>query len=265
MHLHYDLRGHGSPIVFIHGAAIDHDAMAQWFEPLMTDQPHTRLYLDLPGMGATPALPPDQTDSNHVLAAIQETIHAVLGNQPYTVVGYSYGGYLALGLAFQQPERVQRLFLVCPTLTGVKGERHVADHEVLTTTPIQVTENADYFANYQKVTVVQTPETWQAFQTQVIPGIRRTDLDALHQLHRDHGQHYRLTFETDLKATRFTQPITLLSGRHDVTIGYTDHLAFMARQPNGSLGLFADAGHNLPIDQYQMMATYFQHFLASFD
>jgi pimeloyl-ACP methyl ester carboxylesterase len=198
------------------------------------------------------------------LAAIQETIHAVLGTQPYTMVGYSYGGYLALGLAFQQPERVARLFLVCPTLTGIKGERHVAKHRVITTTPIDVTANADYFANYQKVTVVQTPQTWQAFQTQVIPGIRRTDLDALHQLHRDHGQHYRLTFEPDLKTTRFTQPITLLSGRHDVTIGYTDHLAFMARQVNGTLGLFADAGHNLPIDQYAMMAAYFRHFLTTF-
>lgn len=262
MHLHYDLRGSGSPIVFIHGAAIDHDAMEQWFEPLIAGQPHTRLYLDLPGMGATPPLPPDQTDSDHVLAAIRETIHAVLGEQAYSVVGYSYGGYLSLALAYREPTRVQRLFLVCPTLTGIKGNRHVASHRVIQAAPIDVTTNADYFPNYEKVTVVQNPQTWHAFQTQVIPGIRRTNLDALHQLHRDHGSHYQLTFEDDLKATSFAQPITLLAGRHDVTIGFTDHETFMAHQPNGTFGLFADAGHNLPIDQYPMMAAYFRQFLT---
>lgn len=262
MLLHYDLRGSGTPIVFIHGAAIDHDAMEQWFEPLFAGQMHTRLYIDLPGMGATPPLPPAQTDSDHVLAAIAETVTAVLGDQSFDVVGYSYGGYLALALAYQEPTRVQRLFLVCPTLTGIRGERHVAEHRIIQSAPIAVAAaNADYFANYHKVTVVQNPQTWQAFQTQVIPGIRRTNLDALHQLHRDHGTHYRLSFEDQLKATNFAQPITLLSGRHDVTIGYTDHAAFMAHQVNGTFGLFANAGHNLPIDQYPMMAAYFTQFL----
>jgi pimeloyl-ACP methyl ester carboxylesterase len=51
-----ELRGEGRPILLIHGWSADHDYLLADLEPVVRGHPGwRRIYLDLPGHGATPA------------------------------------------------------------------------------------------------------------------------------------------------------------------------------------------------------------------
>ena len=59
-----------------------------------------RLYVDLPGTGASPAGEPR---SDAVLADVVAAVDSLLGGRPFVAAGWSYGGYLAAGLARRMP------------------------------------------------------------------------------------------------------------------------------------------------------------------
>ncbi len=106
--------GEGAPLVVLPAYGLDHVAMAASYEPgLAARSGVRRVYMDLPGTGASPAVGPS---SDAVLAAVEESLEKLAGGGPVLVSGWSYGGYLALGLARRRPDLVAAMFLVC---TGV--------------------------------------------------------------------------------------------------------------------------------------------------
>lgn len=92
----YERRGGGEPIVLLHG--IGHHWQA--WEPVLTllAASHEVIALDLPGFGASPALPPGHSyDRGGVLPLLTATLSALGLERPH-VVGNSLGGLLALDL-----------------------------------------------------------------------------------------------------------------------------------------------------------------------
>lgn len=126
--VHYVEHGSGTPVVALHGAGVDHREMAGALEPVFHDRPgYRRVYPDLPGMGRTP-VPDWFRGTDDVLDLVLGLIDAVAGEEKFAVVGHSFGGYLARGVAARRPDRVAGLALICPL-----GEetRDVPAHEVL--------------------------------------------------------------------------------------------------------------------------------------
>lgn len=56
MALNTTVIGTGYPVVFLHGLALDMTSMQAWYEPLLSNQPVQRIYIDLPGMGGEPGV-----------------------------------------------------------------------------------------------------------------------------------------------------------------------------------------------------------------
>jgi pimeloyl-ACP methyl ester carboxylesterase len=57
--VHYIEHGSGTPVLALHGVEVDHHEMAGSLEPVFANRPgYRRIYLDLPGMGRTPAPTP---------------------------------------------------------------------------------------------------------------------------------------------------------------------------------------------------------------
>ena len=116
---------------------------------------HRRIYVDLPGMGASSA---DGIDGpGDALDAIAAVVDDRIGDEPFLVVAQSYGGYLARGLVDRRPAQVAGLALICPLLisgafAGEHAAVHVAGDIDGMLTPEQDAEYRGYF-------VVQTPET----------------------------------------------------------------------------------------------------------
>lgn len=92
----YERRGSGEPLVLLHG--VGHHWQA--WEPVLTAlaASHEVFALDLPGFGASPALPDSADHAPKTLVALlSETLRALGLDQPH-LAGNSLGGMLALGL-----------------------------------------------------------------------------------------------------------------------------------------------------------------------
>jgi pimeloyl-ACP methyl ester carboxylesterase len=100
--------GPGIPLFFIHGFL----AEARMWAPtlLRMDRDNHLLAMDLPGAGRSDPMPEGMTV--RTLAAAAAEVMEQLDIDSATVVGNSLGGWIALVLALEHPERVSGLILV---------------------------------------------------------------------------------------------------------------------------------------------------------
>jgi pimeloyl-ACP methyl ester carboxylesterase len=74
------------------------------------------LAVDLPGYGESPPMPERVTIDGYV-DLMAELIQEV-SQQPVTLIGHSMGGMISIGLALRYPDLVERMVLLCPTVSG---------------------------------------------------------------------------------------------------------------------------------------------------
>jgi 3-oxoadipate enol-lactonase len=156
-------RGRGRPVVFLHGYPLNH----RMWEPQLRDLSanYHVILLDLPGYGLSEATPaPDS------LRGYAETVHSTLKRRipgPFTLVGHSFGGYLALQLLQAHPEQVDSLVLT-DTRSGADSpeanEKRLATARRLETPG----ESLDVEATAQ---MLLAPATWDA-QGPIPEGVR---------------------------------------------------------------------------------------------
>lgn len=106
--LAYERRGHGTPMVLLHGYPLDHHL---WDEiaPLLEDR-FDLILPDLRGFGGSSTV-----DSFYAMEDIAGDIAALLDHlkiEKTAVVGHSMGGYVALAFARLYPKRVSGIGLV---------------------------------------------------------------------------------------------------------------------------------------------------------
>ena len=108
-HLHSDVAGSGPPLVLLHGWALH----AGLFAPLIPELARRfRVYaVDLPGHGYSPPVAPNSFDA--IVQALDDAFASV--GEPLSVLGWSFGGMLALRWAHAKPERLTKLILVATT------------------------------------------------------------------------------------------------------------------------------------------------------
>jgi len=100
--------GEGPVLLLIHGIAGQCENWREAIEPLARH--HTVIAPDLPGHGASEAGGGDY--SIGALASGLRDLLLALGHERATVVGHSLGGGVAMQLAYQFPEMIERLVLV---------------------------------------------------------------------------------------------------------------------------------------------------------
>lgn len=93
----YSRRGSGEPIVLVHGIGHRKEAWGAVADQLTAH--HDVIAIDLPGFGASPALPKNGRDSMDDFSDALETFFAELGIDRPHIVGNSLGGAIALELA----------------------------------------------------------------------------------------------------------------------------------------------------------------------
>jgi pimeloyl-ACP methyl ester carboxylesterase len=107
--------GHGAPLVLVHGWMMSHF----YFRPIVDALAAERelIAVDLPGHGESDR--PSTSAFAYTLpayAALLAEVLATLGLPAVDVLGASMGGGVALTLAAQSPERVQKLVLAAPAI-----------------------------------------------------------------------------------------------------------------------------------------------------
>ncbi len=116
-------KGRGRPVLFLHGAGFTgrwlrfHEALARGCDLVAPEQP---------GLGATPAQ--DWIEDFDDLVLHYDALRRVLRiDEPFDLVGYSLGGWLAARYATWFPERLRSLTLIVPAGMPVPGRPPLAD------------------------------------------------------------------------------------------------------------------------------------------
>src|SRR2546422_5745359 len=109
VNIHYVCGGSGSPLVLVHG--LGSSAAVEFYfnlEPLAAN--HRVLAIDLPGFGHS-----DKPVLEYTIELFVKAVRDVIASEELeraAVMGVSMGGRVALGLALESPELVERLVLV---------------------------------------------------------------------------------------------------------------------------------------------------------
>jgi 3-oxoadipate enol-lactonase len=115
-HLFYEAAGHGSPVILLHAGNLDRRVWAPQF--VRFAQEHRVIRYDLRGFGRSgPADAPFQHHED--LSALLDSLHL----SRVSLVGASGGGRIAIDFALEHPERVDRIVLVAPGLSGWRYSR----------------------------------------------------------------------------------------------------------------------------------------------
>jgi len=124
----YSERGHGAPVVLVHGSACSAAHWAGVGERLAAD--HRVIALDLHGHGSTDAWAGDGPLSLADEAALVGAVAAAAG-EPVHLVGHSYGGAVALRFALERPRTVRTLTLIEPVAFHLLGNGYGPDAALL--------------------------------------------------------------------------------------------------------------------------------------
>lgn len=107
--IHYYAGGSGSPVVLVHGLGGRAEDWAGLMPQLVRD--HHRVYaLDLPGYGRS-----DWPDAAYSIPELTGAVEAFLDNRGLAhtdLAGWSMGGWIAMRLALDEPQRIRRLVIM---------------------------------------------------------------------------------------------------------------------------------------------------------
>jgi pimeloyl-ACP methyl ester carboxylesterase len=242
--------GRGYPVVVLPGLGLDARFTAAVTEPVMAEGVDCRrIYVSLPGAGSSASCEPS---SDAILDVLTDWVETELGTEPFALVGYSYGGYLAAALAQRLQTQVRRLLLVCSGVKIDPSRRDLSDvlppdtePGWLDSCPASLHEHLTVAVGRQhrvvgdRLAAAFTDST--AADNAFLTGLRTR---------------YQLTCEQSL--TPLDLPVTFVAGRRDQIAGFRDQFDACLDCPQGDYQLFASAGHYLPAEvpvQFRQLVT----------
>jgi pimeloyl-ACP methyl ester carboxylesterase len=239
----YEAIGSGLVVLILHGAYSARDELRIALEPgFVARDDVRRVYVDLPGMGDSPGHE-SITGTADALDLVDQVLAAEAGDGPFAVIGHSFGGHVARGVAARHADRALGLALICPMLPEAMGpEPHqvvVAEGDPSTLLdPHHVDEYEGYF-------VVRTPETAQRFNEAVAPVMGRFDGPTVE----------RVMEGWDVPTGPFGGEVLVLVGRHDSAVGFRAQFDLVDQYPRATYVVASGAGHALPHERPELVAA----------
>ncbi|AVQ98408.1 2-hydroxy-6-oxo-6-phenylhexa-2,4-dienoate hydrolase [Oceanobacillus iheyensis] len=242
--IYYEVIGDGIPIIMIHGFGVDHRLMKGCMEPIFRERSgFKRIYFDLPGMGKTKEYHQVE-NADDILETVLDFIQVVIPDQPYLLMGESYGGYLARGIVDAQREHVHGLCLLCPVIIPEKGERTLPAHTILYEDDGLLSQLTPREKEaFRSENVVLNKKNWVRYRDEVYAGIICADNDFLAKIEKHYG------LSTVLEEDSFDKPSTFILGKKDAVVGYKDAFQILDRYQKASYNVLEQAGHYVQIEQ----------------
>jgi len=260
--IYYEEHGRGKPILCVHGFTIDHRAMKGCMERVfLNTEGYRRIYLDMPGMGRTPGKDWVK-NADIMLDILKKFIARVIGDESFLVAGNSYGGYMALGLARELSAQIDGMLLLAPCTVGETTRRKLpAKANAVVEDGLEAYVNSsEDFTNFLACAAVATKETWDRFESEVLPGINVADTAFLRQ-YRQAG--FSFSFESELKKLQFDKPVLTLTGKQDDSVGYEDTWDTVKHLPRVTFVALDNAGHNLQIEKVEIFEAHVREWLRA--
>jgi pimeloyl-ACP methyl ester carboxylesterase len=236
--------------VLLHGFGLDHRSLLPLDPTFERSGRWRRIYLDLPGATGSPA---NGVDSSQELAdAVVDEIRARVGEEPFAVVGNSFGGMIARYVAHELREQVLGLATLAGVFIAPRAARTVPPRTVLRREPRIVPLLGAALEQYREDAVVESVDDAQAFLQYVLPGVDGADQSAVDRI----SGNYSLDREPeDAHAEPFLQPTLVITGRQDDVVGFSDAWSRIGHYPRASFAALDAAGHNILFEQRDLCSA----------
>ena len=242
--LFYHVEGDGMPVLLLHGRPTDHEAMVGAFEPIFRERSgYQRIYVDMPGMGRTTG-GSWLMGNEDVVDVLIRLMDSLVGERPFLIAGFSYGGYIARGILYKRTAQVAGLMLLVPPVTP--GE------DIALPEPRTFGKDTARFDQYPQPLVEQFAPLVVAHDTAVIDrlgeilgGLQRADQETLVRI----GKNYKFPFAVDDLPEPFDKPVLIFTGRHDAVIGYEEAGDLAKTYPRATYVALDRAGHAAHLEQ----------------
>lgn len=257
---YYERRGDGPPVVFVHGAIMDH---RQWKPQLdALSDAYTVIAYDVRGHGRTGGSPRARY-SVDLLADDLSAFLAALDVESPVLCGLSMGGCIAQVFAARYPDRVAGLVLADTFAPEILGVGEWLQRVVLlraTVPPIRLVgyerveqalvwlqerfQGADVSGDYARIQALREagPKMETAEFAKVVRTLARFD-------------------ETALDHSAITAPTLVLYGEHDVGFVRRHAVRFGTVIPDATVRAVPDAGHTSNIDNPAFFSDALRAFL----
>ena len=235
----YETYGTGRPIVMLPGRPSDHHIMQRFMEPLFTQRDGwLRIYPDLPGTGLTPSADRLATH-NSMLDAVLAFIDTVIPGQRFVLAGYSYGGYMARGVASRRTALIDGLMLCAPQVKADPTQTHLPKRTTLVEDPQCLSE----LGPVADLIVVQSPTVVEAVR-KVLAEVQLVDHSHQARLEAAGPSSFEMA-----PPVPFGGPTLILTARQDQICGYRDAWDLLDNYPRATFAVLDRAGHFVNIEQ----------------
>ena len=115
VHLFVQVKGSGTPCLYIHGGPGAGSYWMQKFSGDMLERKFQMIYLDQRGVGRSTS-PKDGNYSMERMVKDFEEVRAALGIRQWIILGHSFGGILQMGYAQRHPQSIRGMIMLNCTL-----------------------------------------------------------------------------------------------------------------------------------------------------
>jgi len=240
--------GEGLPCLVMHGGlGLDHTSMHPWLDPL-GELMHL-IYYDHRGNGRS-GRPPSETITFEQLCADADALREHLGFGKVAVLGYSFGGFIALEYALRYPERLSHLILGGTSPGGDYGEEIEANarRKGATQEQLEALEaSADDETEFWRLWKLIEPLYFHAFDEDLAERVMGKTIVCIEAADAGHA----ITEEWDLTARlgEICAPTLILVGRDDFVCPPSQAKIMHERIPNSELVVFEKSGHFAPVEE----------------
>lgn len=257
--IHYEIVGNGFPIVIMHAMGTDYRSMKAWIEPIFQHlKGFQRIYIDLPAHGRS-EISKSLKSSEDMLVNILDFIAQTIPNQLFSLIGFSFGGYLAQGVMHHRPNQVKGICLLASAL-HVK-EKQLPEKVTLAQDEYLLAElDQDIKLAFETLMTYQTKENLTHFLNEIQPGRTLANRSFLTSNWREKG--YFFMEEPFANVKTLPQPALFLMGKQDSICGYMDHFSLLEKFPNATYSVLDQAGHMLHIEKRKVVQLLMKDWLV---
>ncbi|MEH7302332.1 alpha/beta fold hydrolase [Neobacillus drentensis] len=258
--INYEISGCGFPILILHSMGTDYRSMKAWLEPVFYDiEGFQRIYIDIPAHGQS-LIDDHFASSDDMLLNILDFIDRIIPNQEFSLIGFSYGGYLAQGILHQRRNLVKSICLLATAL-------HLKEKRILPEKVVQDQDmgaimglDSDIRLAFETLMNIQNKENLEIFLREIQPGRFLANRNFLLSNWREKG--YYFSEEPLQDADMVSLPALLILGKQDSICGYKDHFNLFEKFSHATFAVLDQAGHMLHIEKREIVQGLIKDWLS---
>ncbi|MFD2444594.1 alpha/beta fold hydrolase [Bacillus sp. CGMCC 1.16607] len=248
--INYETIGEGSSLLFLHSMGTDHRSMKAWAEPIFENMENIkRIYIDIPAHGYS-KINHNLQSTKDILNNLLEFIDGLLLEESFSIIGHSFGGYLAQGIMHNRMDMVKGICLMASAL-------HIKNRTLPEKVVIEKDESlldgldADIRLAFETLMIYQNKEKLELFLKEIQPGRLVANRDFLSSNWKEKG--YFLSEKPFEQISNIVQPTLIIAGKQDSICGYKDYVTLLDLFSNSTVAFIDGAGHMIQMDKRELV------------